>query len=113
MRRYTPVPHMQQSCRSSSKSLYIVGIEIRPYWQLRIVFPECTSNILTAAVFLTRLPRASIHPAYMRASSFTSLNMRFTSASLLGCFEYDGTGYGIGMAAFSSGGVEPPELASG
>ncbi len=58
------------------------------------------------AVFLTRLPCASIHPAYMRASSFTSLNTRSTSASLLGCFKYDGTRYGIGMAAFS-GGVEP------
>ncbi|KAK0435016.1 hypothetical protein EV421DRAFT_1837466 [Armillaria borealis] len=82
-------------CRSS-KSLYIVGIEIRPYWQPRILFPECTSDILSAAVFLTRLPCASTHHVHLRASSSTSLNVRSASASLLGCFEYDGTRYGIG-----------------
>ncbi len=43
----------------------IVGIGIRPYWQLRVLFLECTLDILTATVFLTRLPRASMHPVHM------------------------------------------------
>ncbi|PBK70199.1 hypothetical protein ARMSODRAFT_129832 [Armillaria solidipes] len=93
--------------------LHIVGIEIRPYWRLRIYSLNVHQIIFTAAVFLTRLPCASMNPVHMRASSSTSLNVRSASASasLLGCFEYDERRYDIGMTAFSAG-VESLALAS-